>query len=60
MRIFASLFGNKALSDLSNLDDRRLADLGLCRYDLFDAGRSRNASELLKSRRNERATYWLR
>lgn len=60
MSIF-SLFGRSAVKALSELDDRRLSDLGLNRYDLFDARRSgRGASSLLSDRRSERASFWLR
>lgn len=49
-------------NQLSEMDDRRLSDLGLNRYDLFE-GRNLNSSArgaLFSARRSERAQSWLR
>ncbi len=51
-----------AAKQMSELDAHRLSDLGLNRYDLFDArklhGQGRGAH--LDARRAERAGFWLR
>lgn len=60
MHLFNMFSRRNSLSALSRLDDRRLSDLGLNRYDLFDAGNCRDAAILLADRRNERAFNWLR
>jgi len=62
MSLFSMFNRRSSLNALSDLDDKRLSDLGLNRYDLHDAKRlsAVNASFLLASRREERAEYWLR
>ncbi len=47
---------------LSELDSCRLSDLGLTRYDLFDARNMRGTSrgDFLAARRDDRAETWLR
>jgi len=62
MNLFSIFSRRSSISALSNLDDRRLSDLGLNRYDLFDAQHMNtiNASALLTTRRDERADAWLR
>lgn len=60
MALLSALIRRASWRNLSNLDDRRLSDLGLNRYDLFDANRSNNGAALLAERRNERAHNWLR
>lgn len=58
-----SLFGRqRSLASLSDLDDNRLSDLGLDRYDLFEARRfeSKQVGSFLAQRRNERAHFWLK
>ncbi len=58
----AALSAWSAGNPLSEMDDRRLNDLGLNRYDLFD-GRNLSASArgaLYSARRSERAANWLR
>ena len=58
----AALTAWSADNPLSDMDDRRLSDLGLNRYDLFDGrrlnGKARGA--LYSARRSERAQSWLR
>ena len=61
MSLFSLFAHQTALRALAALDDRRLSDLGLNRYDLFDARhKGRKAGSLLSQRRNERAQSWLR
>jgi len=60
MSMLSKFFARHGMNALNGLDDRRLSDLGLNRYDLHDARRSRDAAALLASRRNERAAAWLR
>lgn len=60
MALLSSFFRRTSLHTLFNLDDRRLSDLGLNRYDLFDAKRSGQGAALLAERRDERAHNWLR
>ncbi len=62
MGIFLDISRKRSLNLLSALDNSRLSDLGLNRYDLFEA---RNVSSaklggFLSQRRSERAHYWLR
>lgn len=54
--------GRSTLRALLELDDRRLNDLGLTRFDLVEALRRGRfqAAEMLDARRNERAANWLR
>jgi len=62
MNLFSIFNRNSSLNALSDLDDKRLSDLGLNRYDLHEAKRMsmENAGSLLASRRQERALQWLR
>jgi hypothetical protein len=62
MGIFSNIIRRRSISALSSLDNSRLSDLGLNRYDLFDAGRiaPKNVAGLLNQRRSERAHFWLR
>lgn len=58
----AALTAWSAGNQLSEMDDRRLSDLGLNRYDLFE-GRNMSSSArgaLFSARRSERAQDWLR
>ncbi len=62
MGIFLNISRKRSLNALSGLDNSRLSDLGLNRYDLFDA---RNVSPaklggFLDQRRSERAYFWMR
>lgn len=62
MGIFSKFARRQSLSALSSLDNSRLSDLGLNRYDLLDAKRisSEKIGSLLDERRAERAHFWLR
>ena len=58
-----SYFANKASErSLAQMDTCRLSDLGLNRYDLFDARfmDARSRSEFFSSQRELRAQTWLR
>ncbi len=58
-RIYTDWTSAKSLSEL---DACRLSDLGLTRYDLFDARFKRGTSrgDFLAARRDSRAETWLR
>lgn len=61
MALFSAFSRRSSLRALSSLDDRRLSDLGLNRYDLAAArSKGKEASLFLAERRNERAGFWLR
>jgi hypothetical protein len=60
MNLLSFFTRGASVKALSALDDRRLSDLGLNRYDLFEARGSRCAASLLEIRRSERAEFWLR
>ena len=62
MGLFSFFNAKSSLSNLSSLDNNRLSDLGLNRYDLFAARNlsSKNVGNLLSERRAERAHFWLR
>ncbi len=60
---FSRLYSDWASTkSLSKLDSCRLSDLGLTRYDLFDARNMRGTArgDFLTSRRDDRAQFWLR
>ncbi len=60
MNFLTSFFRSNALERLDAMDDRRLIDLGLTRYDIARArGMGSRASAFLSARRNERAMSWL-
>lgn len=59
MSIFTAFSRRASLRALFALDDRRLSDMGLTRFDLADARRMASTA-LLNERRNERAGFWLR
>lgn len=61
MSIFNAFFRRSSLSGLAKLDDCRLSDIGLNRYDLFEAaGKGRHSVAFLNERRSERASFWLK
>jgi hypothetical protein len=61
MSFFSFIGRNAGFNALSALDDRRLSDLGLARFDLADARRKGKATgSFLTERRSERAGAWLR
>lgn len=62
MNLFSVFSRRSSYNALSDLDDRRLSDLGLNRYDLREALQmnTANAGIFLATRRNERAESWLR
>jgi len=59
MSFLSGFIARRRMGGLYRLDDRSLNDLGLNRYDLFDARHCRDAVGLLNSRRIERAGAWL-
>ncbi len=62
MGLFSFFNAKSSLSNLSALDNCRLSDLGLNRYDLFDARHlnAKKAGNFLSERRSERAHFWLK
>ncbi len=66
MKLMTSLgryFASRASARcLSQMDNARLSDLGLNRYDLFEARRMglQRRSEFFSHRRDQRADAWLR
>ena len=62
MGLFSNITRRKSLNALSALDNSALSDLGLNRYDLFDAKRCapNKIAGFLNQRRSERAHFWLR
>lgn len=55
MRFLSRFIARRQLGGLYRLDDRSLNDLGLNRYDLYEARHCRDAAGLLSRRRRERA-----
>ena len=62
MGLFSFFNNQRSIASLNNMDSHRLSDLGLNKFDLYDARHlsSKKAGCLLNARRSERAHFWLR